>query len=286
MGSGNPRDCLICKSDEYRVVFSYDKPDQYEKSLRVREDSYHRKWVQCRQCGFYYSIYSREKNVIERIYTYEYRYKNSPWRKESPEELFKRITALPEEESETKFRVNWLKKNIYDIWKNGLLKKPTHPYNMLDIGGGIGVFAYEFQDAEWAAHVIDPHYDSSFIKARLHIPFIQDYYKPNCFNCKFDLISLIYILEHHSDPVSLLGNLHNDMNKNSFLYIEVPDSICFQHKPAEDDIFNSCHLWMFSPNILTLFLDNCGFEVFSVHRMKTIRGHYALMVLAARKPDR
>jgi len=283
MSSGNPNNCLICQSDDREVIFSYGEPDQYEVAVGVSKEEYFRKWVQCKQCGFYYLIYSREKNIIDKIYTSAYRDKNSPWRKDSPEEGFKRVIALPEGESETKFRVDWIKKNINNIWKDGLLKRDAPPYNVLDIGGGTGVFAYEFQDTNWVAHVIDPNKDSSFIKTKLHVPFIQNYYKPNSFDYKFNLISLIYLLEHLSDPVSLLESLHSDMTRNSFLFIEVPDAICFQHKPVEDDIFNSCHLWLFSPNTLSLLLDYCGFEVFNLYRMKTIRGHYALMVLASQK---
>jgi len=283
MSSCNPKNCLICQSKDYRVIFSYDEPDQYEVAVEVSKEGYFRKWVQCKQCGFYYSIYSREKNIIDKVYTSAYRDKNSSWRKDSPEERFKRVTALPEGESETKLRVNWIKKNINNNWEYGLLKQDTPPYNVLDIGGGTGVFAYEFQDTNWVMHVIDPNDDSSFIKTKFHIPLVQDYYKPNSFNCKFNLISLIYVLEHLKDPISLIKDLHNDMTSNSFLYIEVPDAICFKYKQAQDDIFNSCHLWMFSPNTLTPLLDRCGFEIFYLDRIKTKRGHYALMVLAGKK---
>ena len=279
----NPKNCLICQSRDYRVIFSYDEPDQYEVAVGVSKEGYFREWVQCKQCGFYYSIYSREKNIIDKVYTSAYRDKNSSWRKDTPEERFKQVIALPEGESETKFRVNWIKKNINNSWEYGLLKQATPPYNVLDIGGGTGVFAYEFKDTNWVTHVIDPNKSSSFIKTKLHIPFIQDYYKPNSFNCKFNLISLIYVLEHLKDPISLIKDLHNDLAPDSFLYIEVPDAICFKYKQAQDDIFNSCHLWMFSPNTLTPLLDRCGFEIFCLNRVKTKRGHYALMVLTGKK---
>lgn len=279
----NPKNCLICQSKDYRVIFSYYEPDQYEVAVGVSKEGYFRKWVQCKQCGFYYSIYSREKNILDKVYTSTYGDKNSSWRKDSSEERFKQVIALPEGESETKFRVNWIKKNINDSWKYELLKQATPPYNVLDIGGGTGVFAYEFKDTNWVTHVIDPNKSSSFIKTKLHMPFIQDYYKPHSFNCKFNLISLIYVLEHLKDPISFIKDLHNDMTSNSFLYIEVPDAICFKYKQAQDDIFNSCHLWMFGPNTLTPLLDRSGFEIFCLNRVKTKRGHYALMVLAGKK---
>ena len=283
MKPGNPKNCLICQSKNYRVIFSYDEPDQYEVAVGVGKEKYFRKWVQCRNCGFCYSVYSRDKNIIDKIYTSAYRDKNALWRGGSPEEIFRRVIALPERESETKLRVRWIKKSISDVWKHGLLEQDAPPYNVLDVGGGTGVFAYEFQDANWVVHVIDPNKDSGFIKTKLHIPLVQRYYKPGNFHHKFNLITLIYVLEHLSDPISFLKNLHNDMEDKSFLFVEVPDAICLEYKPAEDDIFNSCHLWMFGPTAITLLLSACGFEVLNLYRTRTIRGHYALMILVGRE---
>ena len=278
----NPKNCLICQSKDYRVIFSYDKPDQYEIAIGVSKEGYDRKWVECKNCGLFYSIYSRKENM-ESIYKSSYRDSSSPWRKESPEELFKKVVELPEGESETKFRVKWIKENINKMWDDDLLKKAKSPHNFLDIGGGNGIFAYEFQDKEWKSHIVDPNENGKFIESTLKILFVQSYYKQKLFNVKFDLISLVFVLEHLNNPINLLTKVKEDMTNNSLLYIEVPDAICFSKKPEDDDIFNSCHLWMFSPNTLTLLLDRCGFEIFCLGRIKTKRDHYALMVLAGKK---
>ena len=222
--------------------------------------------------------------MLEKIYTVKYRDRNSSWRSDSSEEVFEKIVALPTKESETKLRIKWIKENINTVCKQGILKLGPPPYNMLDIGGGTGIFAYEFQDHHWVSHVIDPDKDSGFIKTKLNITYMQDYYKPNIFKDKFNLITLIYVLEHLLDPVCFLKTLHSDMDKNSFLFIEVPDAVCFQCKSSEDDIFNSTHLWLFDPANLELFLDSCGFKIFCLKQTKTIRGHDAIMVLAGQKP--
>ena len=275
--------CLICNSKDRKAVFSYDKPDQYEISLGVGKEGYFRQWLQCDRCGFYYSISSKGKNIIKKIYRSNYRDKNSSWRGQSLEESFKKIAALPEEKSETKFRVAWIKKTIEELWDSELIRKDISPYNMLDIGGGIGIFAYEFQDKNWSVHVIDPNKESSFIRTKLRIPFLQKYYKPNSFRHKFHLIALNYVLEHLSNPLSILKTAYSDLTSNGLLYIEVPDAVCFHCRPPEDDIFNSCHLWMFSPNTLTSLLDSSGFEIYSLYRTKVIRGYQVLMVLAGKK---
>ena len=59
--------CMICENDNYKVVFSYDEPDQYEVVAGVSRKGYFRKWIQCHECGFYYSIYSRKAGLINNI---------------------------------------------------------------------------------------------------------------------------------------------------------------------------------------------------------------------------
>lgn len=285
MKRGNPKNCLICGSKNYRVVFSYNKPDEYEKNVGVSEKGYFRRWVKCRQCGFYYSVYSRARDAMDRLYASpHYRGEGQSWRKEgSSEEVFRKVIALPEQESVTKQRIKWIKENINNLWEGGLVKRSKQPYRMLDVGGGTGVFAYEFQDKNWKSYVIDPDKNSGFIKTKLKIPLVQTLYKPNRFPYKFDLVALIYTLEHLSDPVYVLRGVRKDLKKNGLLFIEVPDAIYFRYRPATDDIFHSEHLWMFSPNTLSLFLEGLGFEIFCLKRLLTKRGHYAIMALAGKK---
>ncbi len=275
--------CLLCGSVSHKVIFSYKKPDRYETAVGVTKNDYFRKWVRCSLCGFFYSIYSRAPKVIHKIYTSAYRDKNAKWRKETAEEIFRKITALPEPLSETKKRVRWIKETIAEAWKDGIVRKPAPPLLALDIGGGAAIFAYEFQDKMWRSHIVDPAKNNEFVKKKLKIPLVQEFYKPNQFHKKFALVSLIYVLEHMANPKTLLKSVQKDMNANSFLYLEVPDSLAFRLKPKDDEIFNACHLWMFDPETFTRLLKECGFEVLHIKRLKTMRNHYALMALAIPK---
>ena len=275
-----PKSCPLCGDVRYQTIFTYAEPDRYEVTVGVGNDGYSREWVKCKNCGSYYSIYSRGKGVIERIYTSDYRAKNAEWRSGAPEEVFYKVMALPEGQSETKFRVKWIKDRIKCLWENQVVQKDNPPYNFLDIGGGTGVFAFDFQDGDWRAHVMDPNEDAIFIKNKLNIPLVQEYYSPKKFSNLFHLVSMVFVLEHLSDPVGILKNLRADMTTNSFLYIEVPDAIAFERKPKQDDIFNSCHLWMFSPSSLAAMLSRGGFELLTLDRVKIKRGHYAIMAIA------
>mgnify|MGYP001578883254 FL=1 len=200
-----------------------------------------------------------------------------------PEDVFKKAVALPREKSETKMRVKWIKDRLTEAIRDGLVEKTPRPYRFLDIGGGTGVFAYTFKDKLWLPHVIDPDQNSGFIKTKLRIPLKQILYRPGIFPHKFNLISLIYVLEHIVNPLKFLKTIRTDMLDEAFLFIEVPDSIAFSIKPKHDDIFNSTHLWMFDPKTLTGLLDHSGFKILYINRLKTIRGNFALMALAKQK---
>lgn len=275
--------CLLCQSSTHQVIVSYEQPDSYEKAVGVSVQGYFRKWVQCLECGFYFSVYSRPAEAIDKIYRSAYRTQGSAWRKASTEEIFRKVIALPDQESETKFRVRWIKERIARLRASGIVVLNGSVHSFLDVGGGTGVFAYEFQDDQWRAHIVDPSHEGQFVQRDYGIPYISDYYKPNVFGKKFDLITSIFILEHLRDPQDLLKKVYADLADQSFFYVEVPDCLAFQLKPLDDDIFNSCHLWMFSANTLTRLLGDCGFEVLSLERVITKRGHLAIMALTTKQ---
>ena len=275
--------CIICGSNKYEIIFSYDAPDEYEQAVGLSSKNYRRNWVRCSHCGFYYSQYSRDPFLLDSIYDISYRKNDSSWRSSSNEEIFNKVINLPKNESETTFRVKWIKDSIQSLSSYGLINYSNSPRRMLDIGGGTGVFAHEFKDERWISHVIDSDQNAMFIEDKLKIPFACKRYQPKSFDFSFDLITMIFVLEHLLDPEKILNQLHQDMMPNSLIYIEVPDSICFHYKAQSDDIYNSCHLWMFSPNTILPLLDRCGFNILRLNRMKTMRGHFSLMVLASQK---
>ena len=274
--------CALCQSSHHQILSSYPQPDPYELAVGVGKEGYFRQWVQCQGCGLCYSVFSRDPDILDNIYKSAYRNENSPWRKGSTEEIFNKVINLPDDKSETVDRINWIKKNLNDVWEQKLSQKGNVPHKLLDIGGGSAVFAYKFQDDQWVSYIVDANASGDFINTKLKIPFIQDYYRPNIFGVKFNLISMVFVLEHLRDPKAVLLDIKQDMTEDSYIYIEVPDMLAFKLKPYEDDIFNSCHLWMFSPNTLTILLDQCGYEIHALQRMKTKRDHLAIMALATK----
>ena len=78
--------CKLCNNINYKVLTSYNKPDIYEKSVNVKKIGYSRKWVSCSKCKFIYSIFSRKDDALDKLYSKNYRSKNTAWRKQTNEE--------------------------------------------------------------------------------------------------------------------------------------------------------------------------------------------------------
>jgi SAM-dependent methyltransferase len=263
------------------TLASYEKPDQYEIAIGIKEAFYYRKWVKCYQCSLVFSIYSRPNNAFDYLYEELYRKVGSggvPWRKLSTEETFELVLKLAPEKSETIYRVNFIKNKIASLTKSDLYSKKKK-YKLLDIGGATGSFAFAFQEKNWKSTIIDPDESGKFIK-KYNIVFKQGWFTSKSFDFKFDLISLIFVLEHVLEPSLLLREIKKSLLPDGLIYIEVPDEIAFYKITPSDDIFNSCHLYMFNPSSLEMLLSQNNFEIMSLDRTKTVRGHFALTCLA------
>jgi hypothetical protein len=275
-----PETCLLCGSTRAETVLAFDRPDQYELAVGVGEKGYGRRWERCRDCGLHYSRYSRDPGVIDRLYKEAYRDQRSAWRQESSHETFKKVIALPAGQSETRHRVAWVKEKVTAARAAGLVTSASPPWRLLDVGGASGVFAYEFVDDQWRAEVMDPSSAGQFLSEEFNIPYHRRPFARGALAPTYDLISLVYTLEHLADPLETLRSAQDGLRRGGFLFVEVPDAIAFRLKPGDDDIFNSCHLWMFDPATLTTLFTVCGFELFSMERVRTVRGHCGLMALA------
>ncbi len=275
--------CGLCNTADAKVIYAYHKPDPYEAAAGVTADGYFRYWLECQACGLHYSLHARSPEDMDKLYSSSYRSSSASWRRGTAEKIFERVIALPEEESETKYRVKWIKNNIAEFRRSAIMAHHAPPYRLLDVGGATGVFAYEFQDDEWKSFVVDPDETGAFLEKRTNIRFIPQKYAPGLFGGSFDLVSLVFVLEHMPDPGGILRALHQDLSKHGLIYIEVPSDLAFRYKPAEDDIFNSCHLWMFGTETLVRLLSSCGFEVLALHSVCTRRGYFSLMALARPK---
>lgn len=277
--------CYLCSeySDtKTNTLVSYEGPDQYEVAVGITEHSYFRKWVKCSNCGLILSIYSRSNSALDILYEKLYRKVGSvPWRNQSTEQTFDLVRKLPPENSETVERVTFIKEKISNYQEMNLFPQKMK-YRLLDVGGATGSFAFEFKDKHWDVHIIDPDPSGDFLE-KYGVNFNCGYLSAKSYEIRFDLVSLIFVLEHVGDPKKIIHEISELMCEGALLYIEVPDEIAFIKKASSDDIFNSCHLFMFGPMSLGNLLRQSGFEILSLERSQTKRGHFALTCIAKLK---
>ena len=271
--------CLICAHTDALTLFSYDQPDVYERKVGICRDGYYRAWVRCSNCGFHYSRYNRDPKILDQIYVSGYRNKDTHWRQNSTEEIFQKVISLPPEDSESHARCVWAKGIISDLIASDIVRWSTGPWQMIDIGGATGVFAYTFKGENWLTYIVDPAPEGAFIE-KFGVTYIKSIYRPGLVNKPVHLASMIYSLEHMGDPRSALVAVRKDLCDDGLLLVEVPDAHAFARKPADDDIFNSCHLWLFDPANLVRLLSETGFSVQALRLSRTLRGHFSLLTMA------
>ena len=266
-------------------MFRYSAPDSYEATVGVTSAGYEREWVRWQNCGCHYSRFSRDPDHLDRIYDTDYRDATSTYRKETAESVFKRVVALPPDQSESVQRTNDIQTTIKRLREQNIVaSRSGSKQRLLDVGGASGVFAYVFQNEEWTAEIVDPGQQGRFVEA-YGITYHTCRFDAEFAQGDFDLISMNYLLEHIADPRAALVTAHSHLAPSGLLYVEVPDELAFKRLPQDDDIFNSCHLWMFDPKSLGALLNETGFEPLKLARTKSPRGHYALSILAARQTE-
>ena len=77
---------------------------------------------------------------------------------------------------------------------------------------------------------------------------------------RFDLVSLVHVLEHLPDPVGMLSTIRRELlNESGILLLEVPNF--YAH-----DSFELAHLACYTPHSLQAVLQQAGYHVFFFHR--------------------
>jgi SAM-dependent methyltransferase len=205
-----------------------------------------RTWKKCDQCGMYQQDRNYDLKRLEAIYKEGYRHPD--FRGKSIREEFDFVNNLPD--SENKRRVKWVTDAI-----------GGRPGSLLDIGSGLGVFPWEFRDADvWC--VEENLISIDFIHGELGLTCTRDI--PDGL---FELISVIHVLEHIRDPDSFLKEIKNNMTPASRLFIEVPDASEFSYLPKDNDEFNSCHLHFYTIAHLYHVTDRNDLEIINIDRM-------------------
>lgn len=208
----------------------------------------------CKRCFFCFVFPVPSKDELSKFYENIYRSKISV--------VINSIkTSIPIEMSfsEISFEraINFDK--LYTKNKN-LLKNKV---KLLDIGGYQGLFAWSLsQSYGFDCTVTDYDKDGlNFAHKFLGLKIINQ--ESLNHETKYDIITLVQVLEHVIHPVDTLSDIKNNLLKhNGLVYIEVPNMLNF---PISDPV----HLTDFSVESMEILLYKTGFKVLDMKLSKS-----------------
>ena len=131
---------------------------------------------------------------------------------------------------------------------------------LLDAGCGNGVLLRSFNQMYPDWMLFGQEINASFRETVEQIPGVQAFYAGSidAIPERFDLISLLHVLEHVPEPLSFLRTLAGNLMEGGLLLIQVPD---FRDNPY--DLLVADHSSHFSPGSLTALAMGAGFEIVS-----------------------
>lgn len=144
---------------------------------------------------------------------------------------------------------------------------------LLDIGCAYGIFLSVAKKQGFQTFGIEPNKEaSSYAKTELKLDIINDFFNQKYFQKKyFDIITLLDVLEHMSNPVGFLKNINNLLAKNGILIILTPNvdglfrklmGNSWPHfKPEE-------HLYYFSPQTIERLLNKSSFKILKIENYR------------------
>jgi len=139
---------------------------------------------------------------------------------------------------------------IYDFLKNNI----NSNFKILDFGGGAGGKTIKFLENKYNCFISDS--DKKYQDYAISLGFNE--FNPNE---KYELITLIHVLEHITNPNGFLLYLKKILNTNGLLYIEIPYLGGKDYNFSIIDEIHIAHKWYFTKfSLIYLMLKN-GFEI-------------------------
>ncbi len=200
----------------------------------------------------------------------------------SEEELISNYdTYLPEDPREI---MEWRTMMRPIVVKSAQIIESAHgkkPGRILDIGSGYGFFLEEMKKRGWKAEGVElsetgRKYTHDQIDATLHPSPLESLCLPAG---SFDVVTLFYVIEHLSDPISTLKEVYRILRPGGLILLRWPHStpIVKLLGPFSKklDLFHTpFHLYDFSPKTVRKLLTAASFE-----RTETVVGGHTLSAI-------
>jgi 2-polyprenyl-3-methyl-5-hydroxy-6-metoxy-1,4-benzoquinol methylase len=234
--------CNLCGQDDFSIV--YNSPLRATDQENVGDfvastDRFDRygQIVRCRACSL---VYTNPRPV--------------------PQKILEAYTGVVDSEYATEDS----SRSINAHMSLHTIKRFAERGTLLDIGCATGYFlnaarlSFETQGLEpsrWAA---------DYAKEKLRLNVHNGALEAHPFSANsFDVVTMIDVIEHFTDPLETLRIVHGLMKPSALLYLVTPDIDSFSSTVMQGKWWGlrPAHLYYFSPKTMAAMLDKLGFEV-------------------------
>jgi 2-polyprenyl-3-methyl-5-hydroxy-6-metoxy-1,4-benzoquinol methylase len=257
--------CPLCGSDDLPVVAEYDTRPSGETDFGL--NPYRRAYRRCTRCGHVTADFEME---LDALYTGDY--VDATYGSDRLRASFDRIMALPPEESDNAGRVARIERRV----------GPAAARRVLDVGSGLAVFGARMKEHGWSVTALDPDpRAAAFARDVVGLDVIEGDFMTIDGVARYDLVTFNKVLEHVSDPVSMLARARPLIAEGGALYLEVPDADGAAGDPdgyMREEFFIE-HLHVFSRESTSLLAEQAGFLVESMEAVLEPSGKYTIWAL-------
>jgi 2-polyprenyl-3-methyl-5-hydroxy-6-metoxy-1,4-benzoquinol methylase len=267
----------LCGGFDWLPECTFTEPPPEEPCYGATACGYRRTVYRCTVCGHY-----RNAHEMDTAALYRGDYNSSTYGDAGGMRArFERVNALPAEQSDNAGRVAHI-----CAYFDQLDPKRKLARSVLDIGSGLGVFAYRMKQAGWQCACIDPD-ERSVAHAREHIG-LQAFHGtfPGVQGLdRYGLITFNKVLEHVLDPAVMLAASREYLNEGGRVYIELPDgeAAAATEGFTREEFFVD-HWHIFSMSSLSLLATRACFRVERIERLHEPSGKYTLRAFLVRSP--
>ena len=246
------RECLFCKETDaanhpviYKKNFRDEDLDARVFSARRTTEHFHYNMVKCANTGL---IFSRE--ILDDA---------------SLNQLYKESLVTFGEQTE------FIKNDYWQPLKGHVQNKSRK--RALDIGCSNGFFLEVLKDNGYAeVFGCEPSEEAKAIaradvKSGIHTGFYGPGLYPENY---FDLVTCFQTLDHLSQPLEMLKNMHFNTTKGGTAYLIMHNTQALQAKifGEKSPIIDVEHIYLFNKKNLALLCEKAGFKVISVFDLK------------------
>lgn len=270
-------ECKVCQSK--KIIKAIELHEPYPNEVKfsfIDLENFDRKFIKCQDCGHFFEDFNLSSHDF-----YEGQYISDTYGDlRAIDAKYRQILALPPEQSDNFARCA----NLNAFYDNYLASRQRNSLNrsLLDIGAGLGVFGTLMAEYGWDCELID--LDESLVQHhRLNCrlkSFCGEISEIDLGNKTYSLISLIKVIEHIDDPLSLISAASQFLAIDGILYVEVPDGEAAFAFGGEREEFYMGHVQVYSTKSLEIILLKAGYRVLSMEPLLEPSGKFTIRAMA------